>query len=102
MTEVIQNRVAVGDYSPTAPTDPYVRHITHTVPQIMALLRLEAENAWHEPEQAGNAGANNRISSSASSGGRCGDQAAYTIDSRRRGDRLKDNLISNSTIKRGR
>ena len=66
-------QVAVGDYSPTAPTDPYVRTLAHTVPQIMALLRIEAENASREPEQAGNGEAKNRISSSASSDGRCGD-----------------------------
>ena len=68
-----ENRVALGDCSPRAPTDPYVRTLAHTVPQIMALLRIEAENASREPEQAGNGEAKNRISSSASSDGRCGD-----------------------------
>ena len=33
------DRVALGDYSPRAPTDPYVRTLPHTVPQIMAWLR---------------------------------------------------------------
>ncbi len=45
-----QNRVALGDCSPRAPTDPYVRALAHTVPQITALLREEAVNAEHEPE----------------------------------------------------
>ena len=33
------DRVAVGRYQPTAPTDAYVRALAHTVPQIMASLR---------------------------------------------------------------
>ena len=33
------DRVALGDYSPRAPTDPYVPALEHTVPQIMASLR---------------------------------------------------------------
>ena len=33
------DRVAVGRYQPTAPTDPYVRTLAHTVPQFMASLR---------------------------------------------------------------
>ena len=33
------DRMAVGRYQPTAPTDPYVRTLAHTVPQIMASLR---------------------------------------------------------------
>ncbi len=47
---VCPNRVALGDCSPRAPTDPYVRALAHTVPQITALLREEAVNAEHEPE----------------------------------------------------
>ena len=33
------DRVAVGRYRPTAPTDPYVRALPHTVPLIMDSLR---------------------------------------------------------------
>ena len=34
------DRVAVGRYRPTAPTDPYVRTLAHTVPLIMDSLRV--------------------------------------------------------------
>ena len=34
----------MGDCSPTAPTDPYVPALEHTVPQITVSLRDEAEN----------------------------------------------------------
>lgn len=34
------DRVAEGDYSPPAPTDPYVRTLAHTVPRIMDSLRV--------------------------------------------------------------
>ena len=34
------DRVAMGCYQPTAPTDPYVRALAHTVPQFMASLRV--------------------------------------------------------------
>ena len=37
--ELHQDRVAVGRYRPTAPTDPYVRTLAHTVPLIMDSLR---------------------------------------------------------------
>ena len=37
--QLSEDRVALGDYSPRAPTDPYVRTLPHTVPQIMASLR---------------------------------------------------------------
>ncbi len=50
LVSVCPNRVALGDCSPRAPTDPYVRALAHTVPQITALLREEAVNAEHEPE----------------------------------------------------
>ena len=33
------DRVAVGRYRPTAPTDPYVRTLAHTVPRVMVSLR---------------------------------------------------------------
>ncbi len=36
---VQSDRVALGDYSPRAPTDPYVPALEHTVPQITASLR---------------------------------------------------------------
>ena len=38
--QLTSDRVAVGRYQPTAPTDPYVRALAHTVPQIMASLRV--------------------------------------------------------------
>lgn len=38
--ELISDRVAVGRYRPTAPTDPYVRTLPHTVPLIMDSLRV--------------------------------------------------------------
>ncbi|WP_146453138.1 hypothetical protein, partial [Bythopirellula polymerisocia] len=39
-----EDQVALGDYSPRAPTDPYVPALEHTVPQIMVSLRDEAAN----------------------------------------------------------
>ena len=36
---VDEDRVAVGRRRPTAPTDPYVPTLEHTVPQLMASLR---------------------------------------------------------------
>jgi len=36
---VLADRVALGDFSPRAPTDPYVPALEHTVPRIMASLR---------------------------------------------------------------
>ncbi len=36
---VQSDRVALGDYSPRARTDPYVPALEHTVPQITASLR---------------------------------------------------------------
>ncbi len=72
--ELAEDQVALGDYSPRAPTDPYVPALEHTVPQIMVSLRKE--EAWselREQEQAGNDGARHRISASASSGCCCDD-----------------------------
>ncbi len=39
------DRVAVGRYQPTAPTDPYVRALTHTVPRIRDSLRFPENRA---------------------------------------------------------
>ena len=36
---LFDDRVAPGRYRPRAPTDPYVRTLTHTVPQITVSLR---------------------------------------------------------------
>ena len=36
--KLAQGRVAEGNCSPPAPTDPYVRTLAHTVPQNMVLL----------------------------------------------------------------
>jgi CheY-like chemotaxis protein len=35
----VSDRVAVGRFRPTAPTDPYVRTLAHTVPRVMVSLR---------------------------------------------------------------
>ncbi len=37
---VLADRVAMGDCSPMAPTDPYVPALEHTVPRIMDSLRV--------------------------------------------------------------
>ena len=45
-SESSADRVAPGRYRPRAPTDPYVRTLAHTVPQIMvfaARLKIERE-----------------------------------------------------------
>jgi hypothetical protein len=52
--EMTSDRVALGDCSPRAPTDPYVRTLAHTVPLIMASLRAGDSNGQCELEQAGN------------------------------------------------
>jgi len=72
-TQAAEDRVALGDCSPRAPTDPYVRALPHTVPRIMGSLHDEAGSALREREQAGSGVAERRISPSASSGCCCGD-----------------------------
>jgi hypothetical protein len=68
-----EDQVALGDFSPRAPTDPYVPALEHTVPQVMVSLReVEAWNELRVREQAGSDGAMRRISPSASSGRCCG------------------------------
>jgi len=53
--ELAEDQVALGDYSPRAPTDPDVPALEHTVPQIMVSLReVEAWNALRVRERAGN------------------------------------------------
>ena len=76
------DQVALGDCSPRAPTDPYVRTLPHTVPQIMGSLHDEAGSALRGQEPKGDGEARRRISPSASSGCCCGDSATYAIDSR--------------------
>ncbi len=44
----------MGDCSPTAPTDPYVPALEHTVPQIMVSLRIEVVSALRGKEQVDN------------------------------------------------
>ncbi len=71
--ELAEDQVALGDYSPRAPTDPYGPALEHTVPQIMVSLReVEAWNELRVRERAGNDGVMHRISASASSGCCCG------------------------------
>ncbi len=48
-----EDQVALGDCSLSAPTDPYVRILPHTVPQIIGSLHDEAWNASRERGQAG-------------------------------------------------
>ena len=67
------DQVALGDCSPRAPTDPYVRTLPHTVPQIMGSLRDEVPNASRERVPMGSDEVMHRISPSASSGCCCGD-----------------------------
>ena len=42
--ETAEDRVAEGNCSPPAPTDPYVPSLEHTVPQIMVSLREHRSN----------------------------------------------------------
>ena len=71
--ELAEDQVALGDYSPRAPTGPYVPALEHTVPQIMVSLReVEAWNELRVRERADNDGVMHRISASASSGCCCG------------------------------
>ena len=43
--QIAPDRVAVGRFQPTAPTDPYVRALTHTVPRIRDSLRFPENRA---------------------------------------------------------
>lgn len=77
--QVCSNRVAEGDYSPPAPTDPYVRALPHTVPQITVSLRVEASSVLCAQEQVDTAEAMYRISARSANGYGCGGQATYAI-----------------------
>ena len=68
-----EDRVAVGRCRPTAPTDPYVLALEHTVPRIMGSLRVSTSNGQCEREPAGSAGACDKIYPRASSECDCGD-----------------------------
>ena len=68
-----KGRVAVGRYRPTAPTDPYVRTLPHTVHQIMASLRERKLNVKCERAPAGIAGADDETSAKSSFADGCGD-----------------------------
>ncbi|MGV3485564.1 MAG: DUF6493 family protein, partial [Planctomycetaceae bacterium] len=46
------DRVALGRCRPRAPTDPYVRTLAHTVPQVMDSLRVGVLSGQCAPEQA--------------------------------------------------
>ncbi len=48
-------RVAPGDCSPGAPTDPYVPALEHTAPHIMGSLREHRLNELHVSVEEGNA-----------------------------------------------
>ena len=66
-------RVAVGRYRPTAPTDPYVPTLEHTVPQVMVSLRARKLNVKCERAPAGIAGADDETSAKSSFAHGCGE-----------------------------
>ncbi len=71
-TQGVSDRVAVGRCRPTAPTDPYVLALEHTVPRIMDSLRTCTLNGQCELEQAGSVGASDRICPKAACEDGCG------------------------------
>ena len=67
--------VALGRYRPRAPTDPYVLALEHTVPQIMALLRVGRWNERYAQGPEGSAGAGGKTRPRPTSAGGCDDKA---------------------------